>query len=247
MSPDSPNFPSRGLPVGPPKFSLPPTVPKLNQPNPKSLDTGVPHPPQATHPINHAPAPTIEDAYVDESIFNDAPRVLTVNEQPFFRWFKRVFLALIVMTIFIAGVTLYFKATWEIAVITTAVAWAIVLLFALPDAIMPYKKTQIDLTAKTVKVGRKKPQPLSDLHVALLDARGRNIRVWLGFNKQQGFWVPLKSSKFRMKHEDLLALRATIPSTDIAENVELVEVNRKVKNTPISKTQLSQYIESLIN
>lgn len=237
MSSLPPNLPAKKLPSVPPKIgaaSSPfakPTIP------PVTLNT---------HPGPRLQA-SPEDAYVDLGMFQDTPRVLTVNEQPFYRWFRRVFLALIAMSLFLFGVSFVVNAPIELAGGAILISWAIVILIALPDAIMPYKKTKFDLTAKTVKIGSAKPQPISNIAGADLEIKGKNKRVWFAIDAKKGFWVPLTSSKFSMKHEDLLALRTIIPETTIPNNVATVETETtKLKKTPVSKNQLAEFLENLI-
>ena len=251
-----PNFPPRKLPSQPPKMlnaqppkmgSLPQNQPVLNPQSEQVKTTSMRETNQISQPKPFAPAFQDEEVYVDDEMFNSIPQLLKVNEQPFFRWFRRVFLALIVMSIFIGGVGWFVKAPIELIGVVVLISWSIVILFALPEAIVPYKKTTIDLVGGQVRVGRTKQRPLSDITSALLDKTNKNVRVWLGFDKKDGFWVPLKSTKFRMKHEDLLALRATIPQTKIDMNVPEINVDvKKLKKEPISKQQLVNYIETLI-
>lgn len=237
MSNSAQNFPPRRLPSAPPKPVS--GFPAIKKPAPAVSTTA---------PVNTQKVNKTEESFTNESIFSSMQRVLTVNEQPFFRWFQRVFIALIVMSIFILCVAFFVKAPFELAGITIAISWAIVLLIALPEAIIPFKKTKFDLTAETVKVGRTKATPISDLTVAHLDASSKNIRLWLGFTEKNGFWVPVKSSRFRMKQEDLLALRTVIPETSVSNNVPVLDLREpKIKNTPISKDQLISYIESFVS
>ncbi len=233
MSNSAQNFPPRRLPSAPPK--------------PVTGFPGIRKSTPAPAPVGSQDDHHNEESFANESIFSSMQRVLTVNEQPFFRWFQRVFIALIIMSIFILSVAFFVKAPWELAGITVAISWGIVLLIALPEAIIPFKKTKFDLTAGTVKVGRAKATPISDLTVAQLDASSKNIRLWLGFNEKNGFWVPVKSSRFRMKQEDLLALRTVIPETSVSDEVATLDLREpKIKKSPISKEQLVSYIESFV-
>lgn len=241
MSNVPPNLPAKRLPSAPPKIGdvrSPAARPPVTQQTPAPS-------------LNTRPGPRLsaspEDAYVDLGMFQDIPRVLTVNEQPFYRWFRRVFLALIAMSAFIFGVSWFVKAPIELAGGAILISWAIVIIIALPDAIMPYKKTKFDLSKKTVKIGSAKPASISEINEAYLEVKGKNKRAWFGLGPKQGFWVPLTSSKFSMKHEDLLALRTVIPETQISNDIPHADLDeRKVKKTQVSKNQVAEFIENLI-
>lgn len=269
MSNSSPSSPARRLPVAPPKIgggNLPP-LPG----NPKSAtEPAKPSPVEETQAKevttssipklsaantgkgnkSNGVADSFTDVFQDETdFFGDVPRTLTVNEQPFFRWFKRVSLALIITSVFLLAVTLLVKAPLEVGLTTIAAVWVIVLAFSLPEALIPFKKTKFDLTDNTVRVGQKKPVPISDIKHALFTTKKKNSKLWLGFDNKNGFFVPIKSSKFVMKKEDLLALRTVVPHTSVTPfgnmaNLDTLEGN--VNKAEVTQQEIVEHIEKLI-
>lgn len=186
----------------------------------------------------------------DEPFFGDVPRTLTVNEQPFFRWLKRVALALIITSVFVVAVSFYVKAPLELSIAAVGSVWVVILAITAPDAIIPYKKTRFNLTDNTVRVGQKKPRPIAEIQDANLNTDKKNVKLWLSFaDKKDGFFVPLKSSKITMKREDLLALRTIIPHTSISEADGVKEINfeEKAKDVPVSQPVLTSFIEQKID
>lgn len=182
-------------------------------------------------------------------MFDNVPRALVVNEQPFFRWLKRVFLAIIVASAFVMAVTWFVKAPLEIGLWAVLAVWIAILAYTAPEAIIPYKKTRFDLSDNTFRVGQKNPLPLENITNAYLFSDSKNIKLWLSINssQKQGFYVPLKSSKFSMKREDLLALRTVIPYTTIeADNGVKVNLSSKNKRVPVSQKSILDLIEDLI-
>lgn len=207
-------------------------------------------------PVNHLnqiPASGFSDGddIFDSSspMFENIPRTLTVNEQPFLRWLKRVFLAILIASLFVIGVTWVVKAPMQVGLWAVAAVWIAILAYTAPEAIIPYKKTRFDLSNNTFRVGQKPPAPLQEITNAYLTSDKNNIKIWLSVNSsaKQGFYVPLKSNKFSMKPEDLLALRTVIPYTSIIEDdgtkVLLEEKNKKV---PVSQKSVLRIIEELL-
>jgi hypothetical protein len=185
-----------------------------------------------------------------DSFFENVPRTLTVNEQPFFRWFKRVVLALVITSLFVLGVSFYVKAPLELSIGAVASVWVVILAITAPEAIIPYKKTRFNLTDNTVRVGQKKPRPISEIKNASLNTDKKNVKLWLSFDdKKDGFFVPLQSSKITMKREDLLALRTIIPHTSISEEASNVEIDftQKAKEVTITEPDLIDFIELKID
>lgn len=182
-------------------------------------------------------------------MFDNIPRALVVNEQPFFRWLKRVFLAIIVASAFVLAVTWFVKAPLEIGLWAVLAVWVAILAITAPEAIIPYKKTRFDLSDKTFRVGQKAPAPLDNITNAYITSDNKNIKLWLSVNssQKQGFFVPLKSNKFSMKREDLLALRTIIPYTQIEkDNGAKVNLDEKNKKVPVSQESILNIIEDLI-
>lgn len=190
------------------------------------------------------------DVTTDEPLFGNIPRTLTVNEQPFVRWLQRVALALAITSLFVLSVSWYVQAPIELALGAVASVWVVILAITAPEAIIPYKKTRFDLTDNTVRVGQKKPRPISEISEANLNTDKKNVKLWLSFNdKKDGFFVPLQSSKITMKREDLLALRTIVPHTSISgqEASEEIDFNEKAKDVPISQPNLIDFIELKID
>lgn len=183
----------------------------------------------------------------ESDVFEDVPRTLVVNEQPFFRWLQRVALALLVASIFTVVISVLSKVPLEFALISVASVWIIILAITAPEAIIPYKKTTFNIAEDTVRVGQKKPRPLSEITRGSLTMNEKNAKLWLSFNENEkdGFFVPLKSNKFSMKYEDLLALRTIVPHTSLKELQEPAPVEGK--SLPISKGSLEDLIEDMID
>lgn len=255
-NPNPPTSSNRRLPLGPPSLlssssagpSLPPMAQLPNDAEESPQKRSLPQLPdvkrETTGTMNVQSFTDVFDS--DEAFFEDVPRTLTVNDQPFFRWFKRVSLALIVTSLFLLAVTFFVKAPLEMGFTAVAAVWVVVLAFSLPDAIIPYKKTRFDLSTNTVRVGQKKPVPLSDIKVGMMTVKGKNVKLWLGFSEKNGFTVPLRSSKFAMKRADLLALRTVIPHTHITPFGNDVEWDKNVKNKEVTQNQIVEYVETLM-
>lgn len=256
-NPNPPTSSNRRLPLGPPSTlnSQAPGLPEMvsipdreDSALPKPIKRGLPQLPDVKPHVapGQVNSHSFTDVFDDEGFFEDVPRTLTVNDQPFFRWFKRVSVALIVTSLFLLAVTFFVKAPLEMGLIAIAAVWIVVLAFSLPEAIIPYKKTKFDLSDNTVKVGQKKPVPLSDIKVGAMTVKNKNVKLWLGFSEKNGFTVPLRSSKFAMKKADLLALRTIIPHTHITPFGNDVEWDSNVKNKEVTQNQIVEYVETLI-
>lgn len=230
--------------VSMPEHSLP-AIPNLvnkkqNEFPPQNVKT-VPSAPPSNQSIEH-----FTNVFNDKNtFFEDVPRVLTVNEQPFYRWFKRAFLSLSITTVFLLGVTFAVGAPLEIGLTSIAAVWILVLAFALPDAIIPFKKTRFDLTKNTVRVGQNKPRPISDIKTGLFTQKKRNSTLWLGFNEKDGFSAPLTSNKVTMKKADLLALRTIISKTSITP-YGVVDLSGDKNKVEVTQQAIVEYIEKLI-